>query len=226
MLTMRIVVLYCLLSFSSVSFAQNHFLGVKGGISWTDITAKDFTIDRNFRTGTTFGLTYDVRVQKNTHYGVELIYNQRGFTSDLNSNLIYGGIEGMKGKLIFNYNYISLPIKVGFDYGEKLYGFTNFCLAPSFLTVARQSLLTVTTDNIVVPGELSKITSIVNRLDLAFILELGGGYKFSRNSLVFASFSFLHSLNSITNKFYFENTNIKHYGFIFNIGFKFALKKD
>lgn len=223
---MRILFSFCLLIYSFGLNAQGQFLGFKGGLSWTDITSSNFLKDRDFRFGNTFGLTYDSRIKDHLTYGIELIYNQRGFSSKLNLNEIYGGQEAKNDKLEFNYNYISLPIKVGFDYGHRLFALAHLGLAPSVLIKAQESLPTIIVDTIVIPSKLTNVTGRANRFDLAAILDLGAGYKLYNNSFVFASFSFLRSLTSITNKYYYEGRNIKHYGFMFNVGLKFELTRD
>jgi hypothetical protein len=98
---------------------QNHLIGVKGGVNSTNITSSNFISQSDSRTGPTAGLTYEFLFKKHFSIGADLIYNQRGFTNDLVFTDNLGNPTGEKYTTTFDYDYVSLPIKTGFNIGTK-----------------------------------------------------------------------------------------------------------
>lgn len=206
-------------------WGQNHLLGVKGGVSWTNVTASNFAKDRNFRTGFAIGFTYDYIFKKHFSTGADIIYNQQGFTIDNIFVDELGNPTGKKATSKFNYDYISIPLKAGFNYGKTIFGFANIGLTPSILIVAKTTTPTIDFYGTTIQGETFNITDRVNKFDIGGLVEIGGGYKFKGRYWLFTSFSYQHSFTSITNAEYLTNSKIRHYGFTLNLGLKCALTK-
>ncbi len=223
---MRNILLIFLTIISITVNGQNHFLGVKGGANWTEVTASNFPKDRNYRTGLAIGLTYDYLFKKQFSAGADIIYNQRGFTNDIIFIDDLGNPTGRKEIIKFNYDYIIVPLKVGFNYGKTVYGFANLGLTPSLLVDAKTITPTYDYNGTVIPGETSTITNRVNKFDIGGLIEIGGGYKFRERYWLFTSFSYQHSFTTITNSDYFVNSKIRHYGMTLNLGLKCALTKE
>jgi len=80
---MKHVILICLLFCTIKANGQNHLLGVKVGVSSSNVNGTIFSTDRNSRTGVAAGITYDYRLNKHFFIGTELNYIQRGFTIDM-----------------------------------------------------------------------------------------------------------------------------------------------
>jgi hypothetical protein len=83
---MKTPILIMLALISIQAGGQNHFIGIKGGSSWTNNTTNHFTQyasytnpDKKFRVGFSGGITYDYILNKNFSLGVDLLYDQRGF---------------------------------------------------------------------------------------------------------------------------------------------------
>ncbi|MBX3164766.1 MAG: PorT family protein [Bacteroidetes bacterium] len=225
-------------------FGQNHFIGLKGGISMTNITENFFLYPPDYRKGISTGLTYEYLFKKNFLVGTDLIYNQRGFTNDLVLTNNTGNPTGERYISIYNYDYLSLPIKTGFNIGNKFYGFMNIGVILSLLVHAKTIVPTinipasVTTETnsagtvtvisapVYIEGYSSDVTDRVNKFDFAGIAEIGGGYKFKSRYCLFASFAYQHSLTSITNDNYFTSRlKIRHNGMALHIGLKYALQE-
>ena len=205
---------------------QNHLVGVKGGVNWTNITTSNFVNQHDFRTGISAGLTYEYLFKKHFSVGADLIYNQRGFTNDIVFTDNLGNPTGEKYTTKFNYDYVSLPIKTGFNIGNKFYGFTNIGVIPSLLVDAKTVSPTFNTDGKVTGNETFDVTNRVSKFDLAGLIEIGGGYKFKGRYWLFTSFSYQHSFTTITNSDYFANSKIRHNGMALTIGLKCALTKE
>jgi len=220
-------ILLIILTIATLKVAgQNHLIGVKGGVNSTNITSSNFISQSDSRTGLTAGLTYEFLFKKHFSIGADLIYNQRGFTNDLVFTDNLGNPTGEKFTSKFNYDYISLPIKTGFNIGTKLYGFTNIGVIPSLLVDAKTITPTFDSDAKFTGNETFDVTNRVSKFDFAGLVEIGGGYKFKGRYWLFTSFSYQHSFTTITNSEYFANSKIRHNGMALTIGLKCALTKE
>jgi hypothetical protein len=205
---------------------QNHLIGVKGGVNSTNITSSNYLSQSDSRTGLTAGLTYEFLFKKHFSIGADLIYNQRGFTNDRVFTDNLGNPTGEKYTTTFNYDYVSLPIKTGFNIGTKLYGFTNIGVIPSLLVDAKTTTPTFDTDAKFTGNETFDVTNRVSKFDFAGLVEIGGGYKLNGRYWLFTSFSYQYSFTTITNSDYFANSKIRHNGMNLTIGLKCALTKE
>ena len=205
---------------------QNHFIGLKGGVNSTNITSSNFFSPTDSRKGLTAGLTYEYLFKKQCSVGADLIYNQRGFTSDVVFTDNLGNPTAEKSTTTFNYDYVSLPIKTGFNIGTKLYGFTNIGVIPSLLVDAKTTTPTFDADAKYTGNETFDVTNRVSKFDFAGQVEIGGGYKLNGRYWLFTSFSYQYSFTTITNSEYCANSKIQHNGMNLTIGLKCALTKE
>ncbi len=200
--------------------AQNHLIGIKGGVSWSNASTSKY-FEPYFKTGFSGGITYDYVFKKYFSTGLDITFDQRGFLEkiffmDEDGNMTEGYISVKN-----NYNYISLPLKIGFQYGESLYGFLNIGIVPSFLINGNFTSPDIYLNGILFEGEKINITKRANRFDLSGLAEIGGGYKFKGKYWLYLSFIFQHSFIPITNDNYFRKSKIRPYSMIANIGFKY-----
>jgi|SRR5690554_4007848 len=203
---------------------QTSLLGVKGGISWTNIPSHIFNDNAYFRTGLAIGLTYDYTFKKYFSTGVDIVYNQRGFSDDWPIFFdAQGNKTDEKARIYYNYDYVTLPLKVGFNYGDKFYGFVDLGFTPSLLINA----------NVNEPEFIEEIgaldpthyvkTSVFKRMrkfDIGGLAEIGGGYKFKERYWLYLSFSYQHSFTSFSNKTYWDDPKMRHYGMFLSVGLK------
>ena len=78
---------------------------------------------RYFKKGFSGGITYEYRLKKYFLFEADLVYSQSGFENDItivdeNGQPVYG-----TGRLEFQFDYVSLPVKAGFIIGNKISGF-------------------------------------------------------------------------------------------------------
>jgi hypothetical protein len=227
-LTMRNLFLLFLSIITLTASGQFHLLGFKGGASWTNVKASNFINNRNDRTGLAIGLTYDFNFKRHFTLGADIVYNQRGFTNEMIFSNNQGNPTGRKETnepIRFNYDYVSMPLKVGFNYGNTVYVFTTIGLTPSIIVEAKTITPTIDFNRTIIFGETSNVTGRVNKFDIGGLIEIGGGYKFKSRYWVFTSFSYQHGFTTITNSNYFKNSKIRHYGMTLNLGLKYALTK-
>ncbi len=219
---MRKIFTFLIILISIPVFGQNNFIGIKGGISWTNVNTDNFIHDNESRNGFAGGLTYEYEFKNNFHAELDLVYAQKGFKNNILFVDETGNPIGKQGTIDFNYDYLTLPIKGGFSIGNNFAGFLNLGLVPSFLINAETVIPTF--EN--VDGESSDVTDRATEFDFGGLIEIGASYKFHQQFLLFTSFAYQQSFMSITNENYFSDGEAKHYGMTLSIGFKYALKKE
>ncbi len=193
------IIILLLISPISV-YGQNHFIGLKGGINWTNINSTDFLSNNDNRTGFNGGVTYELRLKKNFNFGVDLLYTQKGFTNDIIFTNETGNPTGEKATIVFNYDYLTIPVKGGFLIGKRISGFVNLGIVPSLLIDAKT--ITPAFDNII-EEETFDVTNRVTKFDFGGMIEIGGNYKFKKRFLLYTSYAYQHSFTTITNSDYF-----------------------
>ena len=165
-------------------------------------------------------MTYEYQLKKHFTIGVDLLYSQKGFTNDIIFTDENGNPIGEKGRSDFNYDYLSFPLKGGFIIGNRISGFVNLGIVPSFLIDAKT--IVPTFDG----NETFDVTDIVTKFDFGGLIEIGGNCKFNHRLFLFTSFTYQHSFTTLTNSDYFADDKIKLYGMTLSIGLKYALKKE
>jgi hypothetical protein len=208
-------------------YGQNHLLGVKGGVSLTNVNSNLNSLSQSEpRTGLIAGLTYEYLFKNHISVGAELIYNQRGFINYIVLPDQFVNPTGERYARRYNYNYISLPVTTGFNIGSKFYGFTNIGITPSFLVNAKSIIPRFDFDNypeiIMTGNKTSDIANSTKSLDLAGFAEFGGGYKFKNGFWLFTSFAYQHSITRISSSEH-SNSKTRHNGMMFTIGVKSVL---
>jgi hypothetical protein len=213
---MKHVIILFLFLLSLPSFSQNPIIGIKGGVNWSNIFSKDFATDA-YRTGCTFGLTYENHIKKNILVGLDLLYQQRGYQA----YLMYtneGGYPLNTDNTKFNSNYLAVPIKAGYTLGSKLSGFANIGIVPSVLIESKIILPDIFLVNSVDAKDQTK------KFDLAGLAEIGGNLQLNKRILVSTSFAFQYSFTTFLKPEY--DIDARHYSMILSGGIKYLLKAE
>lgn len=205
--------------------AQNHLVGLKGGASWTNINATGFLTEVDTKLGMNLGLTYDYMLKK--YFSIEsgIIYDQRGFTNEVIITNVEGAETGKSVTIRYNYDYLTIPLKIEFNYGKKIYFFGAIGVTPSILVKANWTFPAIEFNGELLNKKVFDETELVNRFDLGGLAEVGFGYKFNEKLWLYSAFSYQRSFTSITNSNYFANSEIRHYGMNANLGLKYVLGK-
>ena len=220
---MRKIITVLTIVISIPTFGQNHFIGLQGGVNWTNVNSSNFISNNDTRTGFNSGLTYQYRLDEKFNLGIDLLYFQRGFTNDIVFKDEFGNTIGESANSEFSYDYFSLPLKGGIVIGDKFSGFANLGIIPSFLLDAKTTLPAIEGFQ---EETTSNVTDRVTKFDLGGLVEIGANYKITPDFLLSTSFGYQHSFTSITNDDYFLNAEVRHYGMVLSIGLKYALKKE
>ncbi len=216
---MRKILAVVIVLFTTPVFGQNHFIGMQGGISWTNVISEDcFFTDTKNRIGIMYGVTYDYTFKNKFHFGIDLIYAQKGFRNEVSITDQYEYQHDLEYES--DYNYLSIPLKGGFLIGDNFSGFLYLGVVPSILMNAEALGQTIGSS----PRTID-ITDEVNEFDFGGLIELGASYKFKGRFMVFTSFAYQQSFMPTKEK-YFSNGDAKHYGMTSSFGLRYALKKE
>lgn len=213
-----------ILTFSSLEInGQKHLFGFKSGVNLTNITSRNFLKNSDNRKSLNVGFNYEYLLKKHFSIGFDLIYNKLGFANDIIFTDNLGNPTGEKYTTKYNYDYISFPLKTGFNIGTKFCGFTNVGIIPSFLINAKTISPTFDQDINLSGYETFKVTNYVSKFNFSGLFEIGGRFTINDRYLFFTSMSYFQSFTSITNSNYFSSSKIRHHGFSLNIGLKYSI---
>ena len=207
----------------TTAFSQDHFFGLTGGPSATDVIHNDFLESTDYEFGFTAGFNYQYRFNDNITFGADLLYEERGF----NSIVFYSREDQFNSVLAltdFEYQYISMPIKAGYrhHFAEWLYAFGNLGVAPGYLIKTEFKIPELFSYN---DGDPIKAdhTQEANRIDLAGLAELGAGYQITEDILCYVLAKYQYSILSVSDTEYFERSDIHHHGISLMAGVSFRL---
>ena len=189
------------------TWSQKHSLDLKGGLSWCDQTG-DFLSNTEPLLRGTYGLNYHFQFKNQVQIGTGLMQTQTGFNApivfvDINGNEI--GAASTPSS--YTFNYLSVPVRIGFQNGNKLFYCGNLGLTASFLTNAAVNSPVFNENLEVISNDKFDLSDKIAPIELAAFLEVGGGYMLNEQFGVFAEGSFCHGFSSLTSSnFFADNT--------------------
>ncbi len=185
--------------------------------NYVDEFSKDVETTSVFGSGIGFG--FERQYKSNVLFECGFQANRLGYEVNYKSN--FGGDPK---ELTYRYyqDYISIPLKGGFVYGKKIFGFAKLGLIPSLL-IGEQ----------VVNTYLNKTNNSDYRLRIANpelnvfgITEIGGGFLVGRKINIFSSFAYQRSIIVLgySDSFYNDNSR-KLYALSLALGVKYLIVK-
>jgi hypothetical protein len=199
------------------TYGQNHYLGIDAGIYMANIASKDFK--PSYRTTFAGGISYEYFFNKSVSVGAGAVYSLRGYTT----KAVAADTMSNGGKSKTKFDYISLPLKLGFTFGNKFFGFGKIGLVPAVLIKAQTTAPVMGADGEVIENKTENLTNKIRRMDIGGIVEIGGGYNLTERCRVKVSFSYQHSFSSITTDNYHPNSAIRNRGMSLSLGLAWAL---
>jgi hypothetical protein len=193
------------------TWSQKHTLDLKGGLSWCDQTGDFFNNTGPLVRGT-YGLNYHFQFKNRMQIGAGLMQTQTGFNApivfvDINGN----EIGAASTPTSYAFNYLSVPVRIGFQNGNKFFYYGNIGLSASFLTNA-EITSPILNENLEVIGEDKfDLSDKVAPFELAGFLEVGGGYMLNAQLGVFAEGSFCQGFSSLTSTIFFADNTFYAY---------------
>ncbi len=220
----RYVIIFVFL-FSISSFAQNNIIGFGAGVNWSNVNTKDFLDDKNkdSRLGFSGDLIYEYFFNEHLFLKTGVTYSQRGFSLDSH---IYDDVGNVLNSITttFNYDYLAIPLTIGYRTKGDIYFFGNIGFLPAMLVSAKTK--TPIVDHIngeIIKYETYDVKDRVTNIDYGGIVKLGIGYELDKSYTIFSSFSYNYSFNTITNSEYFGGSNIYHWGLNLLLGLKYKI---
>jgi hypothetical protein len=112
-----------------VSAQESNVFGVKGGVVFSTVarTFLDRTYDESSRQGFTVGGFYQIRQGRSFYLSVEMLYTQKGYTSDLVEVDAFLPVPGSVLTYDVRADYLSLPLLATVRLGSR--GFPPFLFA-------------------------------------------------------------------------------------------------
>jgi opacity protein-like surface antigen len=215
-------ILFVLVMLASTNiFSQSNSIGIKTGASFSNVISKRFMSNNEQKIGIVAGITYDYSFSKHFFAGVEANYEQRGFKNYIIFTDINGNPTGRKEPTHFQYDYLSLPVKLGYRVGNKFFGFAGIGIIPAYMIKAT-AMVPAFGENFVVIGQTISKSHIVSKFDFGGLAEIGGGFIFKENFSLNISFRYQRSFTSISNDNYFPTSEIRHITMQPSIGIKYS----
>ncbi|MDW3191556.1 MAG: outer membrane beta-barrel protein [Cytophagales bacterium] len=216
---MRSILLTVFVLITQLAFAQKDLIGIRGGLNWTDVINDSPFENSDPSTGFIGGISYERQLESGVYWGADFLYAQRGFEDDL----FPGAFDPCIGCLRvaapvnnqFNYDYVSVPIQIGYTFGNELKFFADVALVPSWLVQS----------DIEAGDFFSQEIEGVDSFDLGSQIELGTSYEISENWHLFGALGYFHGLTSITNDRYFRDNKIIHRSIGLSFGVKYELNR-
>lgn len=172
--------------------------------------------------GGNFSLTFDRVLLRFITLGFEFNYVNRGFKVPITFNDVNGNPLGTLNAS-YKFNYASIPLKLGFQVGNKNYFFGNVALVSSVLTKAVNQI--EANSSLGFPASSADIYSQAQQYAFSKQAEIGMGITPVRNVKFYFSLS---KLFSMTNFFNAGATNVFNYrpnDLAINVGMKLEFGK-
>ena len=219
---MKNLLLIGLILFSMNVIGQVHSIGVQGGVNLSNYTSNIDFGDKQFKTGIISGFNYEYLYKSKYTLGADLLYSQQGYKDETQFVDEYGNISSSKLKL--SYDYLSVPIKLGYTWGDRLKEFVKVGVCPSVLLKAQTS---VPKDDIILVGfDDFDFYNKVPKFDLGGLIELGAAYELKHDLELFSSITYRKSFTTISTAEHFAGAQIRHYLFSMAIGLKYKLNSN
>lgn len=222
---MKQIPIFLFILISSAAFGQTHYLGLQGGLNLTNFMSKESFENTKMRTGFIGGFTYDFMFSEKYRIGVDILYSQQGATDKfilMNDNGVYIGEENTE----MNYDYLSIPIKFGYETGDKIKIIPKIGIVPAFLINAEMSSPTFDGSGTMTGHEYIDHKDYVSKFDFRGLIEMGIETNLSQNIIFCSNINYKHSLTTFSNSDYFDGQNMRHYGFSVAVGLKYVLNKQ
>lgn len=221
---MRNIIIFLFISISSAALGQKHLLGIQGGLNFTNFTSKESFGNTEMRTGFIGGFTYDFKLANKYRIGVDVLYAQQG----VSDNFIFTDDNGVflgEEETGMNYDYLSIPIKFGYELGNKIRLIPKIGIVPAIAIKAGITVPTFDGNGMVTGKETIDHKDYVSKFDFGGIVELGLETDLSKNIIFCSNINYKHSLTTFSNSDYFDGQDMRHYGFSITVGIKYRLNE-
>jgi len=200
---------------SFTSFAQSHFVGSTSGLLLPKSNYLDsYTINTTikFLPSFTTRITYEYKFVSNFTFGVDAAYQQLGSKNMLDNTI----------KIEQKANFISLPIKFGYQTDGPRYIFSNIGLATSFL-LKNQMYSYYPEDYSTTIGGYD-LLSQYSRVSANAFIELGLGYQINKDIDINISVGYQHDIIPLFSTL--SESTLYHRAFNISAGFRLRISNN
>lgn len=202
--------------------AQTHLLGINLGTNSSSISSNAVFGSPTLRLGFLGGLTYEYILKNKLSFGTDILFNQRGFRQSTIFTDRFGQPLGTSNSE-YRFDYLSIPVKIWYYYGNRIFGFGNIGIVSSFLLSAEYIYPTLNISGEIVEQPPVESTSSYSSFNLGGRVEIGGGYKINERFWLTASAAYLHSLTPTKVTGFLNDLQLNQFDFNFNLGMKYTL---
>lgn len=218
-----LIACFCLIYCISQSQSHKQTIGISAGINYSNIISKgskyEIFDNSNYIFGLTTSIIYDYQLNNILIIGTGLGFTQKGYCQEIVFANEYAQTIG-KSKIYYLYDYIFVPLKLQVQKGDKFiyYGFIgvspSYLVKSTFYVPAYKGLISESTEN---------MTPHVSKFDFVGNVGIGFSNLFFNKCRIGVNFGYDYSFITFTNKNYFDDFNMKHYGFNAQISLKYLL---
>jgi hypothetical protein len=216
-MTLKTLFTIIIVSINLMVVSQSNLFGIKGGANWCNQTGNFFN-NSEYIQRFSFGLDYGFKFQNNLKIGGNILFSQTGFKDPF---IFTNELDPFYVK--FRYDYLSIPLKVGYEYGNKVFVYGNIGIATSLLLNANTTSPVFNENFEEVGRNEYVVTDKVAPIEFGGIIEIGFGYTFFQKIGVYVEGNFHHGFTSITTNDYFSGKTIFNYRASANLGIRYKL---
>lgn len=199
------------------AIAQTNKMSIQGGATITSFNSSVIS-NQELKFGDIYYLGFERETTSNLLLSVGVSYTSMG------SNMIGEAIDSLsvtEFTSAFDFNYISIPLRVGKKIGDNFFGFGYLGVSNRFLVSAIEDSPMINSKLEITGRQEEKITKDVKRFDFAGLLDLGFGKKFSNHEL-FLSCSLTFSATSFSTDSFFAGSKPRNFGSFLKIGYNYC----
>jgi hypothetical protein len=218
---MKILFTLIIVSINLTAISQIHLLGIKGGVNWCDQAGTFFkntaTIQRY-----SIGLDYGFQFKNNLKIGGNVLFSQTGFKDPLIFTDEFGNpIDRDPVYTNFLYDYLSIPLKLGYEYGNKGFVYGNVGIVTSLLLKSTTTAPVFDENFNEIGRNESDVTNNVSPIELGGLVEIGFGYTFFGKLGLYVEGNFHHGFTTVSSNEYFLGKTILNYRASANVGIRY-----
>jgi len=214
----KILFLIALLLSGTTAMAQQHLVGVTGGVNFSNTLSRFAKF--KFKAGPMVGLDYEYNSKGLFTLGAGIWFNQTGNSSHVTfTNEVGQQLKDVRIQM--HSNYISLPLSVGIKTQKSTFFYGNIGIVPSLLLNAVIVSDEPIFDMSQTGKERTDITDNYRVYDIPFQLQLGAGFRFNEKLSAQTGLMFQYSIFKVlgTNNNRYGN----HYGVTPMVSLRYGL---
>lgn len=218
-----LVICTVICAFSAAAQPPYRQFGIKAGMNISNVNSNLSTYTSKDIIGGNLSLTYDRVHFRFLTVGGEINMVQRGFSNQLQIIDSLGttlGVADIRNK----FNYFSLPLKLGVQFGNRVYIFGNAAFIPAYLMKAMTEIPVVDANGLITNYTWQNASSTAAQFELSTQIELGIGVTKAKRFKFYVSAAKQQALTNILNNPQ-SSFNLKSTGIIISTGMKIEFGK-